>query len=355
MKARALPGKRLDRDRPAAGLDEPLRDRQAEARAGPRLAGRRPSAVERLEDPLAFRGADPRPLVDDADDDAAPAALRTHRHRQPARVASRVLEQVRERALELRGVGLDRGDVGIDRQADIDAAFEALARGEHHVLERDPVKPGLGAASLELGQVEELLDQRREALAFLDDGRAELAAILVGQRRRAERVTRRDDRGQRRAQVVRHRAQQRGLDVVGAAQRGGLDRLVLHRVAAPGDRDERAERRHDLGHQQLRRLVRQPARHQQCCDLHAVAIAQRQRAAALVAVGDAKLDRRGAELERFGDPSRRHPQARWRCPSQPTARAPAPQRDRPRLAGARPRAPGCALAPRSRSRPARRS
>ena len=51
--------------------------------------------------------------------------------------------------------------------------------------------------------------------------------------RRAERGAGGDDRGQRRAQVVRDRAQQRGLQLVAAAQRLGLDRLGLHAGRAP--------------------------------------------------------------------------------------------------------------------------
>ena len=72
----------------------------------------------------------------------------------------------------------------------------------------------------------------------------------------AERVTGGEDRGERRAQIVRHGSQQRRLDVVAAAQRGGLDRLRLHGVAVKRDRDQRAERPDHVLAQPLDRLGR---------------------------------------------------------------------------------------------------
>ena len=79
--------------------------------------------------------------------------------------------------------------------------------------------------------VDQVLDQPREPPALLDHRLAELVALG---RRRAGRVeggAGGDDRGQRRAQIVGDRAQQRGLELVRAPQRLGLDRLGPHPVA----------------------------------------------------------------------------------------------------------------------------
>ena len=70
--ARPLARQRLDGDRAAVALDEPLGDREAEPGTGPAIVaggpGRAPP-VEGLEDPLAVGGGDAGPLVDDADHD----------------------------------------------------------------------------------------------------------------------------------------------------------------------------------------------------------------------------------------------------------------------------------------------
>src|SRR5690349_11961255 len=105
---RRLVGQRLHPHAPAVGLHEAAHDRQAEPRAA------RAGAVERLEDPLLVRLGHAGTAIDDADQDAAADVPRAHRHRVAPRVALRVLEQVRERALELGGVGLDRRQVAVD-------------------------------------------------------------------------------------------------------------------------------------------------------------------------------------------------------------------------------------------------
>ncbi len=75
----------------------------------------------------------------------------------------------------------------------------------------------------------------------------QLRAILVTQvkRRIAERADRRAHTRERRAQVVRHRAQQRRLDEVAAPQRLGLERLALEARAVDRDREQRRERREE--------------------------------------------------------------------------------------------------------------
>ena len=90
---------------------------------------------------------------------------------------------------------------------------------------------GSRVAGLQARDVEQVLDQAREPLALLDHRLAQLVALLGAGAGRVERGAGGDDRGQRRAQVVGDRAQQRGLQLVAAPQRLGLDRLRLHPVA----------------------------------------------------------------------------------------------------------------------------
>ncbi len=113
------------------------------------------------------------------------------------------------------------------------------------------------------------------------------------------------DRRQRRAQVVRDGTQQRRLDVVAAPQRLGLDRLGLHRVAAQGDCDKRAQDRRDLRAQALGGVAREPARSEQGRHLEPPAVAQGERPSPLVAVAGTELDRGRGHGERLGDPPRR--------------------------------------------------
>src|SRR6185437_12140714 len=148
--ARSLPGQRVDSDRSAVGLDEALGDGQAQAGAAPRLAGRGRASVEGLEDPGALGGIYAGALVDDPYDDARAALADMHRHRQAARVAQRILEQIRERALEVGGVGADRWYVGLGRDPHVVVGSgHTVSGGENHVLERNPVSARLRVTGLE--------------------------------------------------------------------------------------------------------------------------------------------------------------------------------------------------------------
>ena len=106
----------------AVGLDEALDDRQAEPRA--RVTGQlRRTAVERLEDPGEVLVRDAGPAIDDPDHQLLPDHARPHRDPLGAGVAHRVLEQVRERTLEL---GLVRPD---ERQVPVDGERHARPAG----------------------------------------------------------------------------------------------------------------------------------------------------------------------------------------------------------------------------------
>jgi hypothetical protein len=144
---------RLRPHAPAVGLDEPAHDRQAEP--GAVLAGT--ATVERLEDPLEPGGGDPRPPIDHADAHPAADLARADLDGLAARVAARVLEQVREHALELGGVRGDERQLAVERQVDL--AADGVGGRAHDLLDRAPVAARLGGARLEPREVEQLLDQ----------------------------------------------------------------------------------------------------------------------------------------------------------------------------------------------------
>src|SRR5262245_15409275 len=98
--AEGRPGSRvLDPDPSAVRLDRRLAERQAEPAIGPRgsfLAGHEP-----LEHALAERLRHARPRIDHLELDAADRAERTDPDGRPARrVANRVVDQVREHAVD---------------------------------------------------------------------------------------------------------------------------------------------------------------------------------------------------------------------------------------------------------------
>ena len=189
-------------------------------------------AVEGLEDPLALALGDARAAVDDADDDARPDQPRADQDRLALAVDDGVLEQVGEGALELGRVGAERRQLGVERQPHrLAAGADRVPRRLQQPRQIDRLAARLGVPGLQPRDVEQVLDQAREPLALLDHRLAQLVALLGGDAGRVEGGAGGDDRGQRRAQVVGDRAQQRGLQLVAAPQRPGLDRLRLHAVA----------------------------------------------------------------------------------------------------------------------------
>ena len=296
-----LVGQRLDPDLAAVGLDEATHDRQPEAGAAV-AGGGGAGAVEGLEDPFALGLWDARAAVDEAQHDAAADVASPHRDGVAVRVPVGVLQQVGERALELRGVGADRRQVGVDRDLEgVARKVEVVDRGPDDLLDRAPLRVGLGGVGFQAREVEQVVDQAREPARLDADGLGELAPLRVGQARRAQRLGAGQDRGQRRAEIVRDRAQERGLDHVAAPQGGGLHDLGLQRVAFQRGRQQRLQRRRDADlHAPQHGLGRARGQHERA-DL-ARALTQREDDAALGRVDRAQLDRRAAQPKRLRDP-----------------------------------------------------
>ena len=203
--------------------------------------GRGAGAVEGLEDPLLLGLRDARAAVDDAHQDAAADVARAHGHGMAAGVPVRVLEQVREGALELGGVGAHGRQVGVD--GELEGARRRRPRSPRASTSSIEDHSGRGsAASASRRERSSRLSIRRESrVASVDDRLGEFVARRAT--RRVQRLGGGQDRGQRRAQVVRDAAQQRGLDHVAAAQRRGLDHVGHQRVALQRRRQQRLQRR----------------------------------------------------------------------------------------------------------------
>ena len=242
---RALAGQRLGPDPAAVGLDEAARDRQAEPGAACR--GRSARAVEGLEDALELVARDPGPAVADAQEQRpADARARGPSTGSLAGVAHGVLEHVGERALELGRVGA-RPAAGPASSATSNAARRRRPQLERRLRSppRPSTSPARGSAppAWSRERSSRLSTRRDEPLALVAITAVELArAASSASVARGEPARRRSDRGERRAQVVRDRAQQRRLDHVrcAAAPASRSPGLELVALGAPRPAASRA-------------------------------------------------------------------------------------------------------------------
>ena len=151
-------------------FDEPLRQREAEA--GPlALLDARLGLLELLEDPLVVLGGDAGAGVGDRDPHLAVDRAALHVDAPPAGVNFTAFEsRLKITCLIRRSSPVDDVDVGRRRERDLDAvlrrplahhddaALERLAQRERRDLELDLPR-------LDLGQVEDVVDQREQVVA----------------------------------------------------------------------------------------------------------------------------------------------------------------------------------------------
>ena len=141
---RPAPRLALDRDRPAVLLDDPLAEREAESRPLPARLRRE----EGLEDPRPDLGRNPRPGVADLEPHPVPLAVEPCRDREPARRrhgAHRVLgihDEVHQHLVESVGIRPEDGQVLGEVEDDLHVArpqlvAEKLDRLPNHVVESD--------------------------------------------------------------------------------------------------------------------------------------------------------------------------------------------------------------------------
>ncbi len=141
-----------------------------------------------------------------------------------------IAEQVIGDLLELAAVGAQgRRQAGVDVQREAQALFRGNMRKRapqplRQVGQRQVLDHQFHLAGLDLGQVENVVDQVQQAVAgVVDDARrfdlfvVEVAGVVVGQAARQDQQA-----VQRRAQLVRHVGQELGLVLACAGQLGSL-------------------------------------------------------------------------------------------------------------------------------------
>ena len=262
-----------------------------------RVSPPRRRLVERLEDPLPLSARDPRPAVDHADDRPIADRQGADHHRLAIRIARRILHQVRQHPLDLREIGAHRRKVRIDPHPELPP--RAVARP---VPRRSPPRPSTPPVA----------GRRRAPPASTDRADRRSASPTGFPRRprgfRARRARPRsppgtdrgaggDHRGNRRAKIVRDRAQDRRLDRLAAAQPLCLYRLGDEPLPFERQLEYGAERGHrsltQSGHGALRhvrpesqRAQPPPAHRQQ--DRQPAFAAGRVSASVIVAQGSSK-------------------------------------------------------------------
>ncbi len=239
-----------DRDLSTHGGHEAAGDEQAEAgpaRADAGLGVRAP--VELAEDLLLVGERNAEPLVLDDELDGVALALGSDAHGAAGgRVAHRVVEQDREDLQQLLGVGLRRDRLlrEVDderspvRRPDLHA-LHGLADHLAHVGRRDA---HLEVAGVEPRDVEQRIDDLRQSLRLRRDVAEERRPLLLAEEDvlAEQRLREAVDRGQRRAQLVRHRGNEVGLHLLDEAIRrdvperedatcDGADRIAHDRFA----------------------------------------------------------------------------------------------------------------------------
>ena len=250
----------LQDDPSAVGLDEAAADREPEPGAadrrppvdpGPRPRKNGSNTCERYRRGIPLPRSVTRTVTRPA---LAPAG---DPHRRPGRrELDRVLDQVGEHPLELRRVGAHERQVGRQRELDRVVAAGVGGRRGDDVVQVAPVGLRRHRAGLDPRQVEQVVDQLGQSRALGLDHLDQLGALGLGDADR-ERRARGRDRGQRRAQVVRDRVEDRGLGHLGAAGGLGLGRPLGHPLALDGDVDQPADR---LGDALDRRAAPTPRR-----------------------------------------------------------------------------------------------
>ena len=203
------------------------------------------AAEERLEDPLAVGGRDARPAVDDADEQPPAAHPRAHRDGSPApwrpAFSSRFANARSSCAASARISGRSRSTASRTRSAGSPASSTASRSTSSTDVQS---RRGSAAPGLQPRQLDQLVDEPRQPGALARDARRRARVRSSSDSDGdAERLGAGRDRGQRGAQVVRDRAQDRGLDLVRAAQRARLDHLADEPLALERGGEQRLQRR----------------------------------------------------------------------------------------------------------------
>ena len=205
--------------------------------------------------------------------------------------------------LDLGAVDLDRVEVRGKRDRDaLRSSAELAERLADERLDRPQLGFRLGRTELEAREVEEVRDQTIEAPRLGVDRGEQARAVLVAELQvgALEPVGRGSDRGQRRAQVVADRAQDRGLDRIAAPKRFGVDRPAAESLAVDRDRQQRGERSREAA----RELGVGLGLHEEPAHVPVPGSQVERRLAALGTANRVQLDPRSRDSECLGDPIR---------------------------------------------------
>ena len=215
----------LGPDRAAVGLDDPARDREAEAGAAHALRPLAPGLLELLEDALEVGLRDPLPGVPDRHArDAGDRGVPEHAHLDDPVVGGeleRVREEVREDLHEPPAVGDEAHRLAGHLDPELLPALRrgglvAVHRGARELVEEDDLRLHAELALREAGDVEQLVHHRVQLLRRLAR-HPEVARLLLAElagEPGEDEVERAGDRGERRPELVAH----------------DLDELLLARV-----------------------------------------------------------------------------------------------------------------------------
>ena len=341
---RALAGQRLGPDPAAVDLDEPARDREAEAGAAVAARALGPGAVEGLEDPLELGGGMPGPRSTTRSRSRPPTARARTDTGWPPEWRTPFSSRFAIARSSWAASARDERQVAVEREREVGLRpVEALDRAADHLVERHPVAPRLGRAGLEPGEVEQLVDEPRQPPRLgRDDGR------------RARRAPRRRASASRcvpAAVTIAVSGERRSCDT---ARSSAVFTTSLRRSAAVSTtsassasrsraaREQRLERRDDALLQPPQPGLGRVGRDQERAE-RGRAVAQRERRRRRSVGGDLVERDRGRRPARAPGPAAApRPAAPSAGRPRAAAAAPSPPRGRPR-GGARPpppRAPG---------------
>ena len=217
------PAERLDRDLAAVRLDEA----RARSRARGRIRGgrgrrRRRRGRTARRRARAARSGMPGPRSTIRTIDPVVQRPRAHEHRMPARVPDAFSSRFANARSSWAASARISGSSGRDLEAAARRRTSSAAAEMTSPTSHQSRRGSAAFASSRLRSSRLSISRERRSASSLHD-RGQLAAARRRRRpRAAERLGGREDRGERRAQVVRDGPQQRGLDDVAAPQRRGL-------------------------------------------------------------------------------------------------------------------------------------
>ena len=188
--------------------------------------------AERLEDRLSQLLGNAGPVVLDHDQDAVALGLDPEPDRAIGlRVAGRVHQEVLDDPLDLRGIHRDHDRFGEDHDRAVGEGVEALDRASRERADVGHAVLRVDDPSVEPVDVEQVLQQAVELAGVRGEPLEQIVAVVLDHLRAFEGERQPQDRGERAAQLVRDRGEERVLHVVECSQSFGGLALTLLRLA----------------------------------------------------------------------------------------------------------------------------